>query len=80
MNGAPPAAAWAGAPTPAAKPTPWGMFGVASIAVFPVSINTTVLFAAFGALHADFPDSAAANLSWVLNAYTVVYQVSSEAS
>ena len=73
MNGTPPTAAWAGAPRPAAQPTPWGVFGVASIAVFLVSIDTTVLFAAFGALRAGFPDSAAADLSWVLNAYTVVY-------
>ena len=49
------------------------MFGVASIAVFLVSIDTTVLFAAFGALRAGFPGSTAADLSWVLNAYTVVY-------
>lgn len=58
---------------PAAHSTPWGVFGVASIAVFLVSIDTTVLFAAFGALRAGFPGSTAADLSWVLNAYTVVY-------
>jgi len=56
------------APTPA-----WAVFGVASIAVFLVSIDTTVLFAAFGALRSGFPQSTAADLSWVLNAYTVVY-------
>ena len=49
------------------------MFAVASIAIFLVSIDTTVLFAAFGALRDGFPQSTAANLSWVLNAYTVVY-------
>jgi EmrB/QacA subfamily drug resistance transporter len=53
--------------------TPWGVFAVASVAVFLVSIDTTVLFAAFGALRAGFPASTAADLSWVLNAYTVVY-------
>ena len=52
---------------------PWGVFGVASSAVFLVSIDTTVLFAAFGALRAGFPASTVADLSWVLNAYTVVY-------
>jgi MFS family permease len=46
---------------------------VASIAVFLVSIDTTVLFAAFGAPRSGFPQSTAADLSWVLNAYTVVY-------
>jgi MFS family permease len=67
--GTPPAAAWVNA----SAPTPWRVFGIASIAVFLVSIDTTVLFAAFGALRAGFPDSTAADLSWVLNAYTVVY-------
>ncbi len=53
--------------------SPWSVFGVASIAVFLVSIDGTVLFAAFDALRAGFPRSSAADLSWVLNAYTVVY-------
>jgi EmrB/QacA subfamily drug resistance transporter len=52
---------------------PWPVFAVASIAVFLVSIDTTVLFAAFAALRSGFPQSTAADLSWVLNAYTVVY-------
>ena len=55
------------------RPSPWSVFAVASIAVFLVSIDTTVLFAAFGALRSGFPHSTAADLSWVLNAYTVVY-------
>jgi EmrB/QacA subfamily drug resistance transporter len=66
-------AAEAGRPAPAVPSTPWAVFFVASIAVFLVSIDTTVLFAAFGALRAGFPDSTAADMSWVLNAYTVVY-------
>jgi EmrB/QacA subfamily drug resistance transporter len=49
------------------------VFFVASIAVFLVSIDGTVLFAAFAALRNGFPQSSAADLSWVLNAYTVVY-------
>ena len=53
--------------------SPWPVFFVASIAVFLVSIDSTVLFAAFGALRNGFPDSTSADLSWVLNAYTVVY-------
>ena len=73
MNGAPSIDAWAVVPRPAVKSTAWGVFGVASIAVFLVSIDTTVLFAAFSAVRAGFPDSTAADLSWVLNAYTVVF-------
>ncbi len=53
--------------------SPWPVFWVASIAVFLVSMDGTMLFAAFSALRAGFPQATAANLSWVLNAYTVVY-------
>ena len=73
MSGAGPKAAGAGRPPPPIPTTPWAVFFVASIAVFLASIDTTVLFAAFGALRAGFPDSTAADMSWVLNAYTVVY-------
>jgi EmrB/QacA subfamily drug resistance transporter len=56
-----------------APTAPWAVFFLASIAVFLVSIDSTVLFAAFAALRNGFPQSTAADLSWVLNAYTVVY-------
>ena len=49
------------------------MFWVASVAIFLVSLDTTMLYAAFGALRAGFPGASAADMSWVLNAYTVVY-------
>lgn len=58
---------------PPSAATGWTVFWVASIAVFLVSIDGTVLFAAFGALRNGFPQSTAANMSWVLNAYTIVY-------
>ena len=67
------AAAVQAAPLPAPGGVRWDVFGVASIAVFLVSVDTTVLFAAFAALRAGFPGSTASELSWVLNAYTVVY-------
>lgn len=53
--------------------SPWPVFAVASVAVFMVSMDATVLYAAFGALRGGFPRSDAAALSWVLNAYTVVF-------
>jgi MFS family permease len=53
--------------------SPWPTFWIASIAVFLVSIDSTVLFSAFGALREAFPKATAADMSWVLNAYTVVY-------
>lgn len=63
-----------GAPTAAPRPaSPWPVFTVASIAAFLVSLDATMLYAAFDALRAGFPGASAADLSWVLNAYTVVY-------
>jgi EmrB/QacA subfamily drug resistance transporter len=53
--------------------SPWPTFWIASVAVLLVSIDTTVLYAAFGALRQAFPHDSAGNLSWVLNAYTVTY-------
>lgn len=52
---------------------PWPVFWVASVAVFLVSLDTTMLFAAFAALRRAFGGASAGELSWVLNAYTVVF-------
>jgi EmrB/QacA subfamily drug resistance transporter len=60
-------------PPRAPAASPWPVFWVASVAVFLVSLDSTMLFAAFGALRGAFPAASAADLSWVLNAYTVVY-------
>jgi EmrB/QacA subfamily drug resistance transporter len=43
------------------------------VAVFLVSIDATVLYAAFPALRLAFPEAGSADLSWVLNAYTLVF-------
>ena len=53
--------------------SPWPVFWVASVAAFLVSLDATMLYSAFGALRAGFPGATAAGMSWVLNAYTVVY-------
>src|SRR6185295_1132133 len=55
------------------KTSPWPVFWVASVAAFLVSLDTTMLYSVFGALRAGFPDASAADMSWVLNAYTVLY-------
>ena len=60
-------------PTTADKTSPWPVFWVASIATFLVSLDATMLFAAFDPLRRAFPIATPADLSWVLNAYTVVY-------
>ena len=58
----------------AAHPSsPWPVFWIASVAVFLVSLDTTMLYAVFGTVRAGFPGISAADMSWVLNAYTVVY-------
>lgn len=53
--------------------SPWPVFWVASIAAFLVSLDTTMLFAAFDPLRRAFAGASTADLSWVMNAYTVVY-------
>ena len=54
-------------------PSPWPAFWIACSATFLVSLDTTMLFAAFEALRQSFAGTSAAELSWVLNGYTVVY-------
>jgi EmrB/QacA subfamily drug resistance transporter len=53
--------------------SPWAIFWISSIAVFLVSMDSTMLFAAFGAIGVSFPGTSAADMSWILNGYTVVY-------
>lgn len=53
--------------------SPWPIFWIASIAVFLVSLDATLLYAAFGPLGRSFPSATPADMSWVLNAYTIVY-------
>jgi EmrB/QacA subfamily drug resistance transporter len=58
---------------PAPQAAPWRTFWIASIAVFLVSLDATVLYAAFDTVRAGFPGASAADMSWALNAYTVTY-------
>jgi EmrB/QacA subfamily drug resistance transporter len=55
------------------KVNPWPIFWIASIATFLVALDSTMLFAAFDPLRQSFSSASAADLSWVINAYTVVY-------
>ncbi len=52
---------------------PWSVFGISSTAVFLVSIDVTVLYAAFPALRVALSEASLAQLSWVLNAYTLLF-------
>lgn len=46
---------------------------VTGLAVFAVFLDTTILFVAFSSIGESFPDIATTQLSWVLNAYTIVF-------
>ncbi len=46
---------------------------ITSLASFVVFLDTTVLFVAFPDITASFPEVAPTQLSWVLNAYTIVF-------
>ena len=53
--------------------SPWYVLAVTSLAVFAVMLDSLVLVVAFPAITQSFPAVSAAELSWVLNAYTIVY-------
>ncbi|MCU0260520.1 MAG: DHA2 family efflux MFS transporter permease subunit [Ilumatobacteraceae bacterium] len=46
---------------------------IASLATLATFLDTTILYVAFPDITATFTDSSAAELSWVLNAYTIVF-------
>ncbi len=51
----------------------WRVMAVTAAGVFVVFLDATVVNIAFPALSADFPEANRADLSWVLNAYAVVF-------
>jgi EmrB/QacA subfamily drug resistance transporter len=53
--------------------SPWTVLVSTSLAIFAVFLDTTILFVAFPAIRADFSGVSASSLSWVLNAYTIVF-------
>jgi EmrB/QacA subfamily drug resistance transporter len=65
-------------PTPAtSRPTPdrnpWVVLASTSLAVFAVFLDTTILFVAFPSISAKFSSATPSSLSWILNAYTIVF-------
>jgi MFS family permease len=52
---------------------PWVVFAIASGALFLASVDATIAVAAFPALRTAFSDASPSDLSWVLNAYTILY-------
>ncbi len=53
--------------------SPWAILAVTSLAVFAVMLDALVLFVAFPAIELSFSAVSSAQLSWVLNGYTIVY-------
>jgi EmrB/QacA subfamily drug resistance transporter len=60
-------------PPDAAAAGAWRTFRIASAAVFLVLLDTTAVVAAYAPLRAHFSAVSVADLSWTLNAYTVLY-------
>lgn len=54
-------------------PYPWKVLGVTSLTVFAASLDATILFVAFSDIQRTFSTVSAEQLSWVLNAYTIIY-------
>ena len=52
--------------------SPWKVLLYTCAAVFTVTLDATILFVAFPAIRATYPRVSPANLSWILNAYTIV--------
>src|SRR5918997_4135165 len=51
----------------------WKVLAVTAVAVFMGFLDVTVVNVAFPDLEADFPEASRADLSWVLNAYNIVF-------
>src|SRR6185503_5503881 len=51
----------------------WQVLTVVSIAVFMASLDLFIVNIAFPDIRADFPGTSVATLSWVLNAYAIVF-------
>ena len=52
---------------------PWIVLASTSLAVFAVFLDTTILFVAFPSIGDDFSSVSPSSLSWILNAYTIVF-------
>lgn len=64
----------AGATSPVdVSPEAWKTLAVSALAVLAAFLDTTVLFVAFPDIAASFDTVAPAQLSWVLNGYTIVF-------
>ena len=56
----------------AVNPRAWAGLAVVAAAAFVATLDTMVLYVAFGDIRRSFPDVSAASLSWILSGYTIV--------
>src|SRR3954447_7705623 len=61
------------APARRRAPTPLTVLGVSSLGVFMAFVDATIVNIAFPDIRASFPDTTISALSWVLNAYNIVF-------
>ena len=59
--------------TPARERNPWVVLTSTSLAVFAVFLDTTIGFVSFPAISETFESAGPSTVSWVLNAYTLVF-------
>jgi NTE family protein len=52
---------------------PWQVFLVTAVAVFMAFLDVTIVNVAFPSVRAAFPSASLAELSWLLNAYNIVF-------
>lgn len=51
----------------------WKVLMVVVVGVFMAGLDVFIVNIAFPQIHTDFPDTSLASLSWILNAYTIVF-------
>ena len=51
----------------------WKVLLVTGVAVFMAFLDVTIVNVAFPSIREEFPDTSLAGLSWVLNAYNIVF-------
>jgi EmrB/QacA subfamily drug resistance transporter len=59
--------------TPSQTDRAWLILAVTSLATFAAALDTSIMFMAFPDIGRTFPDVSRADLSWVINAYTIVF-------
>jgi len=57
----------------ATSPRAWKILAITSAATFAASLDTSIMFMAFPDINRTFSDVSRADLSWVINAYTIVF-------